>query len=265
MAENMINNLKISIVGGGVVGRAVSAFYSGVKIYDKYRPVDSLSEVVKADYIFVAVPTPYKDGPDLTEMDDAIENLVKNLPKDSKAVVIIKSTVAPGTTDAYQKKYPDLNLVFSPEFLTERTAVEDFAKPDKQLVGYSDKTKDSAAQVLAILPPAPYQKILPAKECEIVKYAINSFYAFKVIFGNQIFDLCQKLNLDYDHVRRGLATDQRIVDSHFDVLHGGYRGFGGKCLPKDVATLAWCARKNGTPLKFIEKIIELNNNLREVK
>ena len=100
-----------------------------------------------------------------------------------------------------------------------------------------------------------------ARAAEMAKYAINSYYAFKVIFGNQLYDLCQKCNANYDVVRDGLVHDKRIIDSHFDVLYGGYRGYGGKCLPKDVKTLAWLARKSGKPAKLLEAVIGVNEKL----
>ena len=264
----MTNKLKIGIVGGGAVGKAVAAFYQDVKIYDKYHPVDDLSEVADMDFIFVAVPTPFdekKQQPDLAEMDDALQTLSKNLKRPGEQVVIIKSTVFPGTTYAYQEKFPNLNLLFSPEFLTEKTAIEDFAHPDKQIVGHTAKTGEFAEKVMAMLPRAPYEKIMHARAAEMAKYAINSYYAFKVIFGNSLYELCQKFNADYNAVREGLVHDKRIMDTHFDVFAGGYRGYGGKCLPKDVETLVWFAKQQGKPAKLLESVIKINERLKAEK
>ena len=257
----MMTSKTFGVVGGGAVGTAVAKFYGGVTIYDKYNDSDSIEEVCKSDYIFVSVPTPFDDGFDSSEMDDAMENVANHLSNPESQVVIIKSTVIPGTTSGYQEKYPDINLVFSPEFLTESTAVEDFAKPDKQLVGFTKKTKDVAEEVLNILPDAPYKKTLPASECEMVKYTVNSYYAFKVIFANQIYDFCTELGIDYDLVREGLEADQRIVTGNFDVMHGGSRGYKGKCLPKDVKTLIWFAQKNNVDVPFLETIDQINERL----
>lgn len=277
----MTNKISVGIVGGGAVGRAVAAYYEGAKIYDKYKKIDSLEAVSACDFIFVAVPTPFTPPPpppfqggeirgggqDLTEMDDAIASTVSHLINPEKQVIIIKSTVLPGATESYQAKYPEANFIFNPEFLTERTAVADFAKPDKQLVGYTPKTKALAEQVMSILPPAPYEKILPAKVCEMAKYAINGYYAFKVIFANSIYDICEKLEIDYDLVREGFVADSRIRkdDSHFDAMHGGYRGYDGKCLPKDIKTLVWQAKQHGVDVRFLEQVIKINNRLRGTK
>lgn len=260
----MTNKGTVSIVGGGAVGKAIAAYYPGAKIYDKYQPARPIEEVAAADFIFVAVPTPFdeaKQEPDLAEMDDALATLAKNLTRPAEQIVIIKSTVVPGTTYAYQEKFPALNLIFNPEFLTERVAAEDFAHPDKQLVGVTGKTGEFGEKVMKILPRAPYEKIMHARAAEMAKYAINSFYAFKVVFGNSFYDLCQKVGANYDQVREGLVHDKRIIDSHFDVFHGNFRGYGGKCLPKDVKTLAWLARSKNKPAKFIETIIALNEKL----
>lgn len=272
----MTNNTSVGIVGGGAVGRAVAAYYQSAKIYDKYRSVDPIEEVSRAEYIFVAVPTPFipppsplyqggerrGGGQDLTEMDDAIATTVVHLKNPKEQVIVIKSTVIPGTTTRYQKKYPEVNFLFNPEFLTERTAKEDFAKPDKQLVGYTEKTRILAEKVLGILPRAPFERIMPAESCEMAKYAINAFYAFKVIFSNTIFDLCEKKQIDYNLVRDGFGRDPRIIDTHFDVMHGNYRGYGGKCLPKDVETLAWLGRENKTDLALVEQLIRINQRLK---
>lgn len=261
----MIDSKKtIGIVGGGAVGRAISEFYlhdSQVKIYDKYQTVDDVAEVGKCQLIFIAVPTPYKNGCDLTEMDDAVATITSHLVDPGQQIIIIKSTVPPGTTDQYQAKYPEVNFIFSPEFLTEKTAIYDFAHPDKQLVGVTDKTKDIAEDIFTNLPDAPYKKVVPAKVAEMSKYAINNYYAFKVIFGNSLYDFCEKLGLDYSIVHEGLVADARIVDSHFDVLHGGYRGYGGKCLPKDVQALAKIGKDKNLDLGFIEAIININDRL----
>ncbi len=254
---------KIGIIGGGVVGSAIKDFFNSpdfaVKIYDKYKPIDPLDEVLTSDYIFIGVPTPYNHGFDLAEMNDAFNNL--KAVKDK--IVIIKSTVLPGTTDNYQKQYPNLKILFNPEFLTEATAVEDFRKPDKQIVGYTAQSQGVAEQVLNLLPPAPLQKIMPAREAEMVKYAVNSFYALKVIFANQLYDLCQKIGFDYDLVRQGFAADKRIFDSHFEIFHKGYRGYGGKCLRKDVDSLIDFGERNNFSLELLKTAKEINDKLRE--
>src|SRR5262245_58825276 len=118
---------KIGVIGGGYVGGTVASFYreagADVKVYDKFKAIDTLEEVLVQDYIFIAVPTNFNgQSIDLSNMDDAMANAAKSQAK----AVIIKSTVVPGTTEKYQKQYPHLKILFNPEFLTEATAYQDF-------------------------------------------------------------------------------------------------------------------------------------------
>lgn len=244
----------IGIIGGGVVGQAVAGFFNEVKIYDKFKSLDKIDDVLKQDIIFICVPTPYINGFDRSYLDDVFDNF-KNL---SDKIVIIKSTSLPGTTDFYQVKFPRLKILFNPEFLSEKTANQDFLKPDKQIVGFTDKSQAVSELVLSLLPEAPYKKTMPAASAELVKYAVNSFYATKVIFGNWLYDLSQSLGVDYDQLKEAFVADQRIFDSHFDVWHGGYRGFGGKCLPKDLKSIKDFSITRGVDAALLETVDTLN-------
>src|SRR3989344_2763599 len=193
--------LKIGVIGGGYVGGTVARWYrehgATVKVYDKFRDSDPVKEVLRQDYIFIAVPTNFDGkGIDLSAMDDAMQNASKSSAK----AVIIKSTVVPGTTDHYQKMYPKIKILFNPEFLTESTAFQDFGYPDRQII-------------------------------------------------------------DYGLVRDIVGADRRIGRSHLDVTHGGYRGYGGKCLPKDTRTLISFAKEHGVDLELLRVVEEINKRL----
>lgn len=112
-----------------------------------------------------------------------------------------------------------------------------------------------------VLPKAPFQKIMPAKEAEIVKYMANSFLALKVVFANEFSDLCRKLGVDYDLVKEGVGADSRIGFSHLDIFHGGYRGYGGSCFPKDVNTLIQFADEQGIEMPLVKKARRINRKL----
>lgn len=246
-------------IGGGVLGQTIKAYYPNILIYDKFKKFDSLEAVRECDVIFICVPTPYEDGFDDSHINEAFSYL-----KDTNdTIVIIKSTVLPGTTDRLQVQYPDLRILFNPEFLTEKTSVEDFTKPDKQIVGYTDASVAIAEEILSLLPTAPYAVVMKACEAEIVKYAINSFYATKVIFGNFLYDMTQAIGADYDTVKNAFVSDKRITDSHFEIFHSGYRGFGGKCLPKDVAALIDLASTNNIEPRLLNAVQESNKHLRK--
>ena len=105
---------------------------------------------------------------------------------------------------------------------------------------------------------------MPAASAELVKYAVNTYYATKVVFGNMLYDLCQSLDIDYQEVKDAFVSDQRITDSHFDVMHGGYRGYGGACLPKDLLALVELGKNKGVDVGLLEKVDEMNKKYKNV-
>lgn len=276
---------KLGIVGLGYVGGSVHRWFelpenqekAELYLYDKFKEMGSIDEVNKADIIFVAVPTPYYDnssachelhldypqGEKKTGYDDsAVWEVVSDI--EGGKVVVIKSSVLPGTTEEIQKKYPDKIILFSPEFLTEKNAFQDFIKPDRQIIGFADDGgKEVAEKVMSFLPDAPFKKIIRAREAEMVKFFGNTYLASRVVFANQIYDLCEKMGIDYDLVRESVGSDVRIGHSHFDVLHGGFRGYGGSCFPKDMKALIDFAKEKGVKLELLREIDDINERLRK--
>lgn len=261
MKEKLLKSLKIGIAGVGMVGGTLKNYFEkkGRKIflYDKGKKIGSLKEINKADIIFICVPTPFqKDkGFDLSFVEDVVSKIK------GRKIIVIKSTVLPGTTEKLQKKYPRHKFLFNPEFLSELTADQDMEYPDRQIIGYTNKSYHVAGDILQILPLAPYEKIMPATEAEMVKYFGNTWFSIKVIFANQIYDLCQKLKINYDNVMEAAAADKRIGRSHLEVWHKGYRGYGGKCLPKDIKAFIQFADSLGVDLKLHKTAEEINNQL----
>ncbi len=257
----------VGILGSsGYVGGSIKRYFQKIKaplkLYDKYKNEGSVEEVNQADVVFVAVPTPYdeeKGGFDLSFVTDAIKLLVE--PK----IIVIKSTVLPGTTNDFQKEFPQHKFLFNPEFLTQSTAEQDMQFPDRQLMGYTDESYTVAGQVLRLLPLAPFEKIIPAKEAETIKYFNNAWFATKVVYANQIFSLCEKMGINYETVRECAAMDKRVGPSHLDVLHGGYRGYGGACLPKDVRALIQLGEREGSSFDLLKKVEEINNHLQKME
>lgn len=252
---------NIGIVGIGMVGGAVKNYFDkmGRKLflYDKGRNIGSLEEVNNADVVFVCVPTPYdkEKGFDLSYVEETCENLK------GEKIIVIKSTILPGTTDMLQKKFPQHTFLFNPEFLVEERADEDMLHPERQIVGYTEKGRKFAYELMDILPNASFKKVVKANEAEMIKYFGNNFLAIKVTFGNQMYKLCQELGIDYDAVREGASADKRIGPSHLDVHHGGYMGYGGKCLVKDIRAIIQLADKNNIDMKLFKTAEEINNAL----
>lgn len=246
------------------MGGSVKHHFKEAKIWDKYvRTPNTLGEVLEQPIIFLCLPTPYKNikkpwvrsGADISAI---LENIAK-IP--NGRTVVLKSTIPPGTTEYLHKKYPKLNILFNPEFLTAAYAREDFAFPDKQILGYTDKTTKRIAEELIPFLPRAQSLILPAVEAEMIKYMLNTYYANKVVFANQIYDVCQKVGADYDRVKLGFTYDKRVNDSHFDIWHGDFRGYSGACLPKDTKTFIHFAKEQGVDLKLHKVVDKLNEQL----
>jgi UDPglucose 6-dehydrogenase len=261
--RSMTKKAKISITGVGMVGGALKSYLEKREdlelfFYDKGKNLGSIEEINKGDVVFVCVPTPYKEelgGFDLSYVQDTCKKL------EGEKTVVIKSTVLPGTTEALQKEFPHHRFLFNPEFLVEAKAEETMEKPDRQIMGYTKESKNLAEEVMNLLPDAPYKKIMPATEAEMVKYFGNTFLATKVIFGTQMHEVCEKLGIDYDTVREAASKDPRIGPSHLDVTHGGYMGYGGKCLPKDTRALIQLSEKIKVDIDLLKKTEEINNKL----
>jgi UDPglucose 6-dehydrogenase len=255
---------KNGIIGIGTVGRVVKYWFEKEKyplfLYDKYKKIGSLQEINKAEVIFICVPTPFHEegaGYDDTAVIESLKIL------SGSKIVVIKSTILPGSTERFQREFPKHKILFNPEFLRHKTALKDFLHPNRQIIGYTIKSKRVAKKILNILPKAPYQRIIPSKEAEMAKYFGNCFLAMRVIFAEQIYDLCQALNIDYNLVKEVASRDPRIGQSHLNVFPRGLRGYNGPCLPKDVKTLIQFARSFKVNLSLLEVVDKLNENLRK--
>jgi len=261
----------VGVMGLGMVGGSMYRYFEksrglvpGESLVG-YDPVkegfQDAAPLRAADVVFVAVPTPYltgeggKVGFDLSYVRQAIAAL------EGSKVVVIKSTVLPGATDSLQSEFPDHKILFNPEFLTEVTADQDMNYPDRQLIGYTKESYNVASDVMHLLPMAPFERVMPAKEAEMVKYFGNTWFAAKVVFANQIYDLCQAVGVDYDVVKEAAAADKRIGRSHLEVFHKGYRGYGGKCLPKDTRALIELGDRLGVEMALLKRVEELNEAL----
>ncbi|MBI4836928.1 MAG: UDP-glucose/GDP-mannose dehydrogenase family protein [Candidatus Portnoybacteria bacterium] len=259
----MTKVLKIGIIGVGMVGGALERYFELAGripfLYDKYNGKGSREEVNEADVIFIAVPTPHKKrgGFDLSAVTESFESIR------GKKIIVIKSTVWPGTTEQFQKKYPQHKVLFNPEFLSEATVDEDMRNPDVQIVGYTKTSRYLARKILQeILPRAPYGAAIPATEAEMFKYFHNVHGALKVVFANQMYDLCLKLNINYDRIKECAAASKHILTPQYlNIWHKQYRGYGGSCFPKDIRALIQFGDKIGVDLQLLKAAERVNNGL----
>jgi UDPglucose 6-dehydrogenase len=228
---------------------------------------DTAEAVRHAEVIMIAVGTPPRpDGSsDLTAIRAVADDIADHLDRDK--IVVIKSTVPVGTGDELEARVNrrakhKVAFVSTPEFLKEGSAVEDFQKPDRVVIGAEDP---AAAEVIRELhePLVRNQRpilIMRRRAAEMTKYAANTFLATKISFINQIAMMCEKLDIDVNEVRRGMSTDGRIG---FQFLHPGM-GYGGSCFPKDVQALTHFAQQAGASADLIECVDEVNRRQRQV-
>jgi len=252
---------KIGVIGIGYVGGAVKNWFKEqghpLFLYDKYKKIGSIEEVNRAEVVFLCVPTPFNQGSGYD--DSAVIESLGNL--EGPKAVVIKSTILPGSTERFQKRFPELKIMHNPEFLRAKNAVHDFLNPKRQIIGFTEKSRDIAKHILSLLPQAPYQKAVPSREAEMIKYFGNSFLATKVIFANQIYDLCEALGVDYEVVKDAVGHDLRIGPTHLDIFDDGYRGYGGACFPKDINALLQLAEKTGIDLQLLKAVKKINKDL----
>jgi len=240
----MARKSTIGIVGQGFVGTAVNeglAKFYNIETFDiaKDSTCGSLKELIeKCQCIFVCVPTPMDgDGSCYTEMvNEVIKDVNRMTTK--KKILIVKSTIPPGTTEGWNKEYDKVDIVFNPEFLTEANSIEDFKNQNRIIVGGPRPAATKIARIFKkAFPKVPIIKT-GSTYAEMVKYVTNSFLAMKVSFANEIYQICEKLDIDYDKVIEYAQRDERLGYSHWMVPGpDGDFGYGGHCFPKDVQAL----------------------------
>ncbi len=261
----------IGIIGFGFLGRAMChGFYlhTNVKIYDKYdNTYDTLEDTVNSsEFIFIGVPTPMQDDgqQDLSSMDDAVESVV-SVAEDRK-IIVLRSTAIPGTTKRYAGMYSNHDFVFHPEFLTERQAKLDFINSARFIFGGDREVTQMLEDLFRIRFPHTPVYHTTWEGAEAVKYMCNCFFATKVSFMNEMYDVCEKIGVPYEEMKKMFLSDQRIGNSHVDVPgHDGHRGYGGKCFPKDVKAFCHWGDMNGVDLDMCKAADKTNERVREVE
>lgn len=264
--------MKLGIIGGGVVGSALARCYlehvDEVRVYDivKERSSHSLGDTIKCELIFICLPTPMSRDRLGIDASAVYNFFVDNAERLSGANLILKSTVPIGFTQGIQKSF-NLSIVHSPEFLTHRCAFTDVQFPSRNIIGSPGFQCNDAVFALNRLyhsrfPSTPIYH-LTSDESEALKLFTNSYFAVKVSFFNEINSLCKKLNLNWGQVRKAMLADERIGYSHTQVPGpDGHSGFGGDCLPKDLAELCGAADRCSCPA-VVALAAKLRNNLKD--
>ncbi|CAN0558765.1 unnamed protein product, partial [Laminaria digitata] len=218
-----------------------------------------------ADVVFIAVGTPTRRGgghADLSYVYAAAEEIGHAI--DGYTVVVTKSTVPVGTGGEVHRiigeirDVGDFDVASNPEFLREGSAIEDFMRPDRVVIGTdseqaSDVLKQLYRPLFLMETPILFTKIETA---ELIKYAANTFLAAKITFINEVANLCEKVGANVQEVARGIGLDGRIRSKF---LHAG-PGYGGSCFPKDTLALVQTARDHDAPLHIIEAVVKVNED-----
>tara|TARA_B100000315_G_scaffold221776_1_gene225394 strand:- start:207 stop:1085 length:879 start_codon:yes stop_codon:yes gene_type:complete len=277
--------MNIGVIGKGFVGSAVQFGFSPntgcdaeVRVYDKdpSKSINTLEDTVnESDFIFLSVPTPSnKDGSiNIDIVDSALNDIseivdenkqVFELSLRAKSVVLLRSTVTPGTTAKLQKKYKNLNIVFNPEFLTERSAKFDFINQSRFILGGDDYCVDKVEELFKwrFGETTPIIKT-NYETAELIKYMGNCYFATKVSFLNEMRQIADRCGVDWDKAIEGFVRDGRIGHSHLAVPGpDGRFGFGGSCFPKDIQAIINFAEELGVEPDVLKGVWNKNLEVR---
>jgi UDPglucose 6-dehydrogenase len=277
--------MKIGIIGFGFVGKSlVQGFVNTkgveIKIYDIKESVDTFEDVIESsEIIFLCLPTPMEriDGGkiDLSIIDSVIEKInsyIESKDIKDKKILVLRSTIVPGSTRKYAEKYPKLGFVFNPEFLTERSARLDFINTARIILGGNDEDVIKVAKLYRMRFLSTPIYVTNFETAEFVKYFCNNFFAIKVSYFNEQYLVVENHNdknndkskIDWNKSIELLLADGRIGNSHYQVPgHDGQLGFGGKCFPKDICAYREWAKEEQSETPILDSAWEMNKKIRD--
>ena len=261
-----MEKFKVGVIGNGFVGESQAYAFSpvaDVKIFDvnPVKATHTLLEVLSQDFIFVALPTPMKEN---GEQDISyIENFFSNIGLyNTDAVFILKSTVLPGTTKQLIDKHK-FNIVFCPEFLTEKTAKLDMLTQSRIVIGGNTQHTEKVLELFKARFGQKHYVLTDSTTAEFIKYMANTFLAVKVSVVNEFYRMSEALGADWDKALEGFVSDPRIGNSHTQVPgHDGKLGFGGTCFPKDINALITMGKELNVDMNTLEAAWKTNLEVR---
>lgn len=266
----MMNNIQVGIIGLGFVGGAMKYSFDikniNVICYDKYKNIGSFNDILNSNILFLALPTVYNNNTGKYNLEPIEETLGLLKQSNYTGPIIIKSTVVPTTTEDLSIKY-NLNLVHNPEFLTARTAPEDFHKQNHIVLGKSNICSNSSFNLVydfyKLYYPNAEISLCSSNESESMKIFVNSFYSVKVQFFNEIYLTCQNINVNYNNVRDLMVKNGWISPMHTQVPGSdGQLSYGGLCFPKDTNALLNFMKNKNINHKVLKATIEERNEMR---
>jgi nucleotide sugar dehydrogenase len=263
--------LNIGICGHGFVGNAISSFFINkqgfnILIYDKYKNINRFEILLNTDMIFICLPTNFdQDIKNYNMME--IDSTIRLLNESSyDGLIIIKSTVIPDYCSKINQEYPKLKIISNPEFLSARTAVDDFANQMHIILGYTEFSKNSIDMIRDMynsLFPKAKISVTTTEEASMVKLGCNSFYATKIQYFTELYLLCEKMKIDYMNVKNMMLMNGWINPMH-TIVPGtdGKISFGGMCLPKDICALNEFMKKQDSSNLVLSGVIEDREKMR---
>lgn len=254
--------MTVGVIGFGMVGKAISRAFKdlghSVYVYDKAIRIHKLEDVIRlSKVVFVCVPTPIGENGECNTQ--AVRDVLNKLNDGKyKGVVAIKSTVEPGTTQAFQNKFKELTICHVPEFLREKYGYEDFTTNHSNLV-IGAESKEVADKVIAVHGDYPQNiTIVSPIEAELIKYFSNTFKAYKTVFACTFGTMCDKLGADYSKVLEGYIKEG-VTEEKYLKYNSVFKSFGGSCLPKDVSAMSSFSSKNNFNLELFDFLIKENS------
>ena len=258
--------MLIGIIGYGVVGQTIVQAFSmqnyQTKWYDKFKDNSTtIDELVDCEYVFICVPTDTIDNIcDTSNVWNAVDELNQIL---YPGVIIIKSTVIPGTTEKLIKQYPNLRLNFMPEFLHQDNALDDFLHQTDTLIVGSHNTEDFELITELHKPFCSNSIKISPTEAELVKYFANTFNSLRIVFANAYYEVCSKLGVNYDTMLNSAVSLPYIQHDFYLKCSPLMRGFEGKCLPKDIKAFNTFIKELNLPISLFDAIINDNEHYKK--
>lgn len=260
----------IGIIGIGFVGSAIQKSLleknNNIIAYDKFKNLGNFDDILKADFVFLCLPTPYSDI-DCSYDKSALYEICAELKKNNyRGIIVLKSTIEPTTSQFLADEY-NLAIIHNPEFLTARTAYEDFHNQNHVIIGKTTHIDDSQIDTMIQFYVRNYPhadiSICESTESESIKIFCNSFYAVKVQFFNELYLLCQKLNINYSLIKNIMLKNGWINPMHTDVPGpDGLLSYGGACFPKDTNALLSFMKLKNSRYDVLEAVINERNKMR---
>ena len=273
ISVNKFYTMKVGIIGLGFVGSAIKASFELKNIdvfgYDKFKDggIGSLSDMFQKNILFLCLPTPFDEKEmcyDITSIQETCKILSENA---FSGLLVIKSTIEPTTTDNLSKEF-NLKIIHNPEFLTEATAYEDFHNQKHIVLGKGVNVLDEELNRLYNLYNEYYPdaaiSLVSSEESECMKLFVNSFYATKIQFFNELYLLCKNIDCNYDSIKELMLKNNWIHPMHTKVPgRNNELSYGGNCFPKDTNALLQYMKRNNSKHEVLEAVINERNSMRK--